>query len=103
MVAGFTCVKNFVLPAHDLWEKIFRRPIVADFREDNQAMIWACRTGRNPTMKALNRVHRVSVGWLHELLEKDIYAMTYEKTDKMAADIHTKGFSDPQKWQELTG
>ena len=80
---------------------VLERKIVADFREDNQAMIHVANTGRNPTMKPLNQVQRVSVGWIHERLNDGLFIIIYEETDKMAADIYTKGFTDAVKWHEL--
>ena len=68
-------------------------------------MIRVVQTGKNPTMRHLNRVHRISVAWLHEQLgnpggniactKSNLF---YEKSDEMAADIYTKAFTDPNKW-----
>ena len=52
-------------------------------------------------MKPLNRVHRVSVGYLHERLVDGLYSIAYEDTNKMAADAYTKGFTDAAKWRSL--
>jgi hypothetical protein len=69
--------------------------------EDNQAMIQVIKSGKNPTMRYLGRTHRVSIQWLHErFAEKDL-VLIYEVSAKMAADIYTKAFSDPLKWQAV--
>ena len=68
---------------------------------DNQAMIAIIRSGRNPTMRHLPRVHRISIAWLHERLgnpeTKDNVDLIDTDTEHMAADIYTKAFTDPQK------
>ena len=37
---------------------------------DNQAMMEVIRTGRNPTMRQLGRVHGVGIGFMHEQFSK---------------------------------
>ena len=46
-------------------------PVEAIFHEDNETMIRAVQTGKNPTMKLLHRVHRVALGTMHERLAKE--------------------------------
>ena len=71
----------------DLYSKLLdNAKLRAEVREDNQAFIHAVQTGRNPTMKPLNRVHRVSIGYLHERLAEDLFSIAYEDTNNMAAD-----------------
>ena len=72
-------------------------------------MIRVVQTGKNPTMRHLNRVHRISVAWLHEQLGNPggVTACSktnlfYEKSDEMAADIYTKAFTCPFKWQDVS-
>ena len=47
VVAAFSCIKTYMLPALALWENVLARKVVADFREDNQAMIQTAKTGKN--------------------------------------------------------
>jgi hypothetical protein len=61
-------------------------------------------------MRHIGRVHRISVGWLHERLgnpeTKDRCRIFYEDSANMRADIYTKGFTDSEKWahaQSLIG
>ena len=67
--------------------------------EDNQAALQIVRTGRNPTLRHVGRTHRVSIAWLAEALSHADMHVLYETSDKMAADIFTKPFTDPRKWQ----
>ena len=52
-------------------------------------------------MKPLHRVHRVSIGYLHERLANGMFSIEYEDTNKMAADAYSKGFTDATKWRSL--
>ena len=65
-------------------------------------MISVVRSGRNPTMRYLERTHGVSAAWLHEIFQADHIALVYETTGKMAADIYTKGYDDARKWKSVT-
>ncbi len=49
-------------------------------------------------MRHLSRAHRVDVAWLHEVTTSGDVLAGYEQSDKMAADIYTKGFTDTRKW-----
>ena len=62
-------------------------------------MIRVLRTGRNPAMRHLERVHRVHVASLHGKFSEDMMNIFYDDSKSMAADIYTKGFTSPAKWQ----
>ena len=80
---------------------------------DNQSMMEVVRTGRNPTMRHLGRVHGVCIGFLHEQYSKNdgpptanrpgggVLKMEYVSSSLMLADIYTKEFTDEQKWNSL--
>ncbi len=65
-------------------------------------MIRVCETGRNPTMRHILRTHHVSADMLHEITSREDVIMLYETTDRQAADIYTKGFTEPDKWRHAT-
>ena len=86
---------------------VLERPIKLVFQEDNQATIQILKTQKNPTLRHLNRTRRVNISWLCEVFKnlKEV-ERTYGKTDEMAADIFTKAFTNPIKWNaalDLTG
>ena len=62
-------------------------------------MISVVRSGKNPTMRHLERSHGVAVTWMHDMFERDYMHLAYEVTDRVAADICTKAFSDFRKWK----
>ena len=66
--------------------------------EDNAVAIRACQTGKNPTMRHLNRTHGITISWLWEMYQRGEYELVWEPSNTMAADIFTKSFSNPQAW-----
>ena len=94
--------RKVMIPALQLWDVLGPQMSVPMMHEDNQAMILIVLSGRNPTMRHLGRVHRVSVQWLHERLgrhpDKDPTLLFYEDTENMSADVYAKAFSDPGSW-----
>ena len=61
-------------------------------------MIGVIRTGKNPTMRHLERTHGISIGWMHSIFQEGYVSLAYEVIDKMAADIYTKSFKDSVTW-----
>ena len=103
IVSADTAVRTIGLPALDLWDILSSTKGNLCLCEDNQAMISVVRSGRNPTMRYLERTHGgVSVAWLHEIFQADHIALVFEITGKMAADIYTKGYDDARKWKSVT-
>ena len=102
IVSADTAVRMVGLPAMGLWETLSSTKAKLCLYEDNQAMISVVRSGRNPTMRYLERTHGVSFAWLHEVFQADHVALVYEITGKMAADIYTKGYDDGRKWKSVT-
>ena len=68
LVSGQFAYHQVLLPALDLWEVLLPMVKRGVFHEDNTAMIQVIKTGRNPTMKHLHRVHRICVASMHERL-----------------------------------
>ena len=68
------------------------------FLEDNQAMLQCIRTGRNATMRHLQRTHRVQVSWIHERYTNQDFLFNHEGGDRMSPDVFTKMFADKDKW-----
>eukprot|EP00972_Heterocapsa_arctica_P028693 4221437-Heterocapsa_arctica.AAC.1 len=64
-------------------------------------MIRVVETGRNPTMRYLQRTHGVSVAWLHGTLTKDCLDLKCELFSRMCADIYTKAFTDATLWVQV--
>mgnify|MGYP002811126287 CR=1 FL=1 len=71
------------------------------FHVDNQAMAAVIRSGRNPTMRHLQRTHWICISWFYEQCIGVQIRVQYVTTTLMAADIYTKAFQDAVKWTNL--
>ena len=100
IVAAYVTLRTMGLPALSIWETLTDSSPKLLFHDDNQGMIGVVRSGRNPTMRHLERTHGISITSLHEHFSKDHFVLMYEITAKMAADIHTKGFTNPLAWKK---
>ena len=98
IVAADIAVFKVGIPALDLWSTIFARTVRCQFHEDNTAAISVCKSGRNPTMRHLNRTHEVDVAALHEAFTHQDFDHFYEKSESMRADLMTKGFTENDRW-----
>ena len=61
-------------------------------------MLQCIRTGRNPTMRHLQRTHRVQVSWIHERYTNQDFLFNHEGGDRMPPDVFAKMFADKDKW-----
>jgi len=99
IVAADLALRTEGIPAIELWSKLLGKDLKIVFHEDNQAMIAVCKSGKNPTMRHLNRTHKVDIAWLHERFQEPEFELVYTVTTEQAADIFTKGFTDRDKWR----
>jgi len=101
LVAAAAALRMEGLPALNLWEGLFQRPVKLTLHEDNQAAITVMVTGKNPNMQHMGRTHCVCHCWLHEVVTKDVgrTSVKYCDTKDMAADLMTKQFVDADKWR----
>ena len=69
--------------------------------EDNSATAQIMRSGQFPTLRHVQRTHRVDVAWLHQQLEQKHSLLRDCSTAHMAADIFTKSFDDKKvgEWE----
>ena len=100
IVAAYVTLRTMGLPALSIWETLTDSSPKLLFHDDNQGMIGVVRSGRNPTMRHLERTHGISITSLHEHFSKDHFVLMYEITAKMAADIHTTCFTNPLAWKK---
>ena len=99
IVAADVTLRTMGLPALSIWETLTDSFPKLLFHDDNQGMIGVARSGRNP-MRHLERTHGISITSLHEHFSKEHFVLMYEIMAKMAADIHTKGFTNPLAWKK---
>lgn len=97
--SAYYALRMVGLPSLDLWGMLLNRPdLQLHFREDNQAMAQVLSTGKNPTMRHLRRVQHISIRAFYGRACCGGIVITYNDTDKQAAYIHTKMFTDPETW-----
>ena len=99
IVAADSTLRNFGIPSIGLWQSLSGKAPEILFHDDNQGMIGVARTGKNPTMRHLERTHGISIVSLHEHFQQDHFVLLYEISHKMCADIHTKAFRTPLAWR----
>ena len=85
------------VPALELWELILGRKVELNIKEDNQATIKIIRKGYSHKLRHLNRVHKIDISSIKELLDDETFTLEYINTDEQAADIYTKGLP-VHKW-----
>ena len=99
IVAINSAVRITGVPALDLFETIFqRKKMHINVHEDNETCARICKSGKNETMRHLQRTHNISIAWLHGQFQRKEFDVINEPTDGMCADIFTKGFTDKSKW-----
>ena len=102
IVAADLVIRTEGLPAlqQNAISILHQRSTKLTFQEDNQATIQILKIQKNPTLRHLNRTHRVNASWLCEVFRNLKEAeLKYCKTDEMAVDIFTKVFANRIKWK----
>eukprot|EP00971_Amphidinium_carterae_P336445 6472816-Amphidinium_carterae.3 len=91
-IALNTALREEGIPILDLLCAIMGREIRMTCYEDNEQTISAVRRGYSKKLRHLPRVHKISVGTLHELLSGDspIGELKYHPTATHKADMFTK-------------
>ena len=99
IIAADFVLRTMGVLVFDLWTIVAGHEPRIIFHDDNQAMIAVIRSGKNPTMRHIERSHGSSIAWMHEIFLLSYIILIYEITSKMAADIHTKAFRGPMAWK----
>ena len=99
IIAADFALRTMGVPVVDLWRILSGQEPKVIFHDDSQVMITVIRSGKNPTMRHIERSHGISITWMHEMFLSSYIILIYEITSKMAADIHTKVFRDPMAWK----
>ena len=94
-----TAVRLIGLPALDLWETIVKRPMALKVYEDSQATAKIVQSGKFQVMRHVKRTHGVQLSLLHDLVKRGTFMLEDCDTTVMAADIFTKFFITPCKWE----
>jgi hypothetical protein len=87
------------IPALSLLDAIFERKVHLRMMEDNEAMIQICHSGKNSTMRYLNRTHKVGVAWLMEVFNLPKCDICNFDAKLQAADIGTERIMCVDTWR----
>ena len=69
------------------------------FMEDNQASIILVSTGNSSTMRCANKTQNICFKWMKQQFEEEQFDLINVGTDWQGADILTKPFTSPTKWE----
>ena len=75
------------------------KSFTVQFMEDNQATITILTNGESQSMRHTDRTQRVSFGWLQQQFKDDQFDLVNVNTSYQVADLLTKPFTSPAKWQ----
>ena len=75
------------------------KSFTVQFMEDNQATITILTNGESRSMRHTDRTQRVSFGWLQQQFKDDQFDLVNVNTSYQVADLLTKPFTSPAKWQ----
>ena len=95
-----SAIRSIGLPAMDVWDIVLPGTKLV-VREDNDVSVRIVQTGRNPTMRHLNRSHGVSIASIHELWKAGEFTVEYVPSSLQSADIFTKSFTLPRQWEAV--
>ena len=95
VVAASRAIFNCAIPLQLLWEQLHEKSLRVAVQEDNQAAIICLKRGFSPKLGYLARTHKVNLGAISEVLDKDGISLDYCSTTLMRADPLTKAFSGP--------
>ena len=98
IVAADTSIRTVGIPTMILIDFVLNRGVKLHFYEDNRSAIKIIESGYSQTLRHISRTHRVNLAWLKDQLTKLNIDMKYITTERQAADIFTKHFTDRLKW-----
>jgi len=102
LIALYFMVKTELIPAMYIWDTLFQRQVKLHVFEDNQSVLYIVTTGKNQTMRHMERVHRVSMAWLYEIYDRfENVSWHYATSKEMVADLYTKQFADVFRFEQL--
>ena len=94
------------MPVQILCETLLGQPIDLHIHEDNSSSITAIKKGYSPSLRALKKTHRLSLGFLHDMTEakpepgEGAIAMFKQESESQKGDYFTK-ITPPKSFQKF--
>ena len=91
IVSADVALRSVGVPSLQLWDTIVGkdvRKLEAIFKEDNQSAIKVMSTGKNPTMRHMQRIHGLSIAWIKERFERKEFKLGHCPTRDVRRYIH---------------
>ena len=92
-----TSLFSEALPMLDLWDTLLGRHVQLVVMEDNQATMKIAKRGYSSKLRHVQRVHKVNISSIAEVLSSEEVSIEYCPTDLQSADVFTKALT-PAKW-----
>ena len=86
------------LPTLELVEMLLGRKVDLVMEQDDQATILVAKAGYSPKLRHITRTHKVDLGSIKEVLERDSVQIRYIASAEQAADVFTKAVA-PANWE----
>ena len=96
MASMHHALRHCGLPCLVLWHAILPHKPALIVHERRLDMSKVVESRRNPTTRCLGLTRGVSVVWLQETCKGADLALAYEVSARVATDIYTKAFADPE-------
>ena len=92
LVAANAALRMVGLPALDFWETVLGRKVLMILNEDNETAITVIRSGKNSTMRHMQRTQDVCAKWLTNIFSRfyDVLFLRHCPSPDMCADLITK-------------
>ena len=109
IVAADAAMRKEGLPFLQIWDVLLDRKTILTLYEDNSACLQILKTGKNPTLRHVQRTHHVSIKFCHERfypedpgVEHPQHKIRAVESEKQFADLFTKAFTKPLEWARVT-
>ena len=86
------------LPTLEVMKTLLDRKVDLVIEQDNQATIWVAKAGYSSKLRRVSRTHKVDLGSIEEVLDRDSVTIRYVASAEQAADVFTKAVA-PTKWE----
>ena len=100
MIAMASAMFSEVINLQTFLETVCKDPVPMIFHQDNETVLTILKSGYNPKLRHLGRVHRVNVASMTEILEQEKFSAQYINSKDQLANGLTKVIP-PAEWPSM--